>query len=123
MGIKRSDVETGLYYNVTRYYDPNIGRFISAADISYFDPESIGGLNLYAYCGNNPVMYVDPSGAFSLLISLAIIFGIGALSGVAGTFIGDVVVSVFTGEWNFSSWKTYAGAAIGYGFGAIGTVF
>ena len=31
-------------------------------DISYLDPETIGGTNLYAYCFNNPVMYVDPSG-------------------------------------------------------------
>ena len=30
--------------------------------MSYLDPSSINGLNLYAYCANNPVMYVDPSG-------------------------------------------------------------
>ena len=50
------DVETGLYLLTTRYYDPKIGRFITTDDISYLDPESIGGLNLYAYCLNNPVM-------------------------------------------------------------------
>ena len=44
MGIKRSDVETGLYYNVTRYYDPKVGRFISSDDILYLDPETIGCL-------------------------------------------------------------------------------
>lgn len=33
-----------------------------ALTISYLDPETIGGLNLYAYCLNNPVMYVDPTG-------------------------------------------------------------
>ena len=56
MGNKRSDVETGLYYNVTRYYNPEWGRFLNADDVSYLDPESISGLNLFAYCGNNPVM-------------------------------------------------------------------
>ncbi len=56
------DIETGLYYLQTRYYDPETGRFISMDDISYLDPESIHGLNLYAYCGNNPVIYADPSG-------------------------------------------------------------
>lgn len=45
-----------LYHNVTKYYDPKIGRFLSADDISYLDPESIGGLNIYAYCVNNPVI-------------------------------------------------------------------
>ncbi len=49
------DTETKLYYLQTRYYDPAIGRFISRDSIEYADPETINGLNLYAYCGNNPV--------------------------------------------------------------------
>ena len=56
------DEETGLYYLKSRYYDPEVGRFITIDDISYLDPETINGLNLYAYCGNNPVMNVDPNG-------------------------------------------------------------
>lgn len=56
------DTETGLYYLQSRYYDPELGRFISQDSIEYADYESVNGLNLYAYCGNNPVMYVDPSG-------------------------------------------------------------
>ena len=56
------DTETNLYFLQTRYYDPEIGRFITIDDISYLDPETINGLNLYAYCGNNPVMGIDPSG-------------------------------------------------------------
>ena len=58
------DTETGLYFLKTRYYDPEIGRFISIDDISYLDPEIINGLNLYAYCGNNPVMGYDPNGTW-----------------------------------------------------------
>ncbi len=57
------DPETGLYYLQTRYYDPEIGRFISQDSIEYADPETINGLNLYAYCGNNPVMNIDPTGS------------------------------------------------------------
>ena len=52
------DEETGLYYLKSRYYDPETGRFLNADNISYLDPETINGLNLYAYCGNNPVMNV-----------------------------------------------------------------
>ena len=59
------DEETGFYYLKTRYYDPETGRFITIDDISYLAPDTINGLNLYAYCGNNPVMYVDPSGTFN----------------------------------------------------------
>jgi len=51
---KRLD-STGLYYFNARYYDPALGRFISA------DPAR-QGLNWYVYCDNNPLMYVDPDG-------------------------------------------------------------
>ena len=56
------DTETKLYYLKSRYYDPEVGRFISVDGIEYLDPETINGLNLYAYCGNNPVMNVDSNG-------------------------------------------------------------
>ena len=56
------DVETKLYYLKTRYYDPEVGRFMTIDGIEYLDPETINGLNLYAYCGNNPVMRVDENG-------------------------------------------------------------
>ena len=46
----------------SRYYDPALGRFINADSIDYLNPETIQGLNLYAYCENNPVMNVDPEG-------------------------------------------------------------
>ena len=59
------DVETGLYYLNTRYYDPFACRFINADDISYIEPETINGLNLYAYCLNNPIIYLDPYGTWS----------------------------------------------------------
>ncbi len=49
------DEETGLIYLRARYYDPSIGRFISEDPIQ-------DGTNWYAYCANNPVMFVDPSG-------------------------------------------------------------
>ena len=56
------DTETGLYYLQTRYYDPEIGRFVAIDDAAYLAPDTIGGLNLYSYCNNNPVMCVDPWG-------------------------------------------------------------
>jgi RHS repeat-associated protein len=52
---------TGLYYYGARYYDPAIGRFISADPIvqSYANPQS---LNRYSYVWNNPLKHTDPSG-------------------------------------------------------------
>ncbi len=50
------DQETGQYYLRARYYNPAVGRFLQE------DTYRGDGLNLYAYCANNPVMYYDPSG-------------------------------------------------------------
>lgn len=67
------DIETKLYYLISRYYDPETCRFISADSIEYLDPETLGGLNLYAYCCNNPVMNVDPTGKFLLSFLAALV--------------------------------------------------
>ena len=56
------DKDLKMYYLMTRYYDPKIGRFINADTPDYLDHETLGGLNLYAYCNSNPVMNIDPSG-------------------------------------------------------------
>ena len=80
------DVETKLYYLQSRYYDPSVGRFINADSLEYLDPTEVGGLNLYAYCGCDPINYYDPTGTFILaLTSSAIFFGYLALVGVTVT--------------------------------------
>lgn len=56
------DRETGLYYLNARYYNPEWRRFLSHDLSAYLDPESVNGLNLYAYCGNDPVNRFDPTG-------------------------------------------------------------
>ena len=66
------DNETGLYYLNARYYDPSIGRFISLTILDETKGH-INGLNLYMYCNNNPIMYVDPSGCLAFFIITAII--------------------------------------------------
>ena len=117
------DVETGLYFLKTRYYDPEIGRFITIDDLQYLDPETINGLNLYAYCGNNPVMNVDPTGQF-IITFLVACFIVGAAVGAA---IGGVIAynaaknSGATG-WELFGWTMagiFGGAAIGGTIGAF----
>ena len=58
------DADTGLYYLQSRYYDPEIGRFISADDTQYLGASGTAlGYNLFGYCENNPVNAADPSGS------------------------------------------------------------
>ena len=56
------DEETGLYYLNSRYYDPETGRFISPDDTFFLHLECVNGLNLFAYCINNPIMRLDKNG-------------------------------------------------------------
>ncbi|QUI22057.1 RHS repeat-associated core domain-containing protein [Vallitalea pronyensis] len=92
------DQETGTYYLRARYYNPGVGRFIT--ENSYWgsmdDPLS---LNLYTYCKNNPVAYIDPSGHFALAplipvadeaLKAAVIYGGAALAtGIAAKEAGE----------------------------------
>ncbi len=50
---------------LSRYYNPYWRRFLTPDNYSYLDLEDINDLNLFAYCYNNPVMGMDPTGCFS----------------------------------------------------------
>ena len=124
------DNDLCLYYLMSRYYDPQTGRFINADSLEYLDPETIGGLNLYAYCGNNPVMYTDPSGHVALwLLALIGVVASGIINGIynmmaasdeedlGGAFLGGFV------EGALSAITLAVGLAIGAGTGGAGLAF
>ena len=119
------DSDIGLYYLQTRYYDPETGRFINLDQIEYIDPEQLNGLNLYAYCLNNPVMNVDPSGHFVLSISailtiVGISAGVGALFGLGSAVVKDLENGkLFDGDVTFRTYigKLFGGAIAGAGIG------
>jgi RHS repeat-associated protein len=54
---RRLDTETGFYYYRARFYSPERGRFVQRDPLGYAD-----GMGVYAYVGNNPVNFIDPSG-------------------------------------------------------------
>ena len=60
------DEETGLYYLQSRYYAPQMGRFINA-DALIATGQGLLGNNMYAYCNNNPVCYEDPAGTICMI--------------------------------------------------------
>ncbi|MBQ7789195.1 MAG: hypothetical protein IJ398_06035 [Clostridia bacterium] len=84
------DQETGLYYLNSRYYDPKVGRFISADDIGYLGANGdLQAFNLFAYCSNNPVMYVDPTGKIGIVAGIIALVGL--MGGVMFTFTSSEV--------------------------------
>ncbi|MDE6047747.1 MAG: hypothetical protein K2F56_03865, partial [Anaeroplasmataceae bacterium] len=106
------DSETGLYLVTTRYYNPEWCRFISPDSIEYLDPNNINGMNLYAYCRNNPINYVDPDGHMpwwaALLIGGSIIVGLAVASvftaGTVGAIVsGALAGSIINGALGFAS--------------------
>ena len=113
------DRETGLYYLNARYYNPEWRRFISPDSTEYIDPENPNGLNLYAYCNNDPVNYADPSGHFALTT-----FGLWAIVGIvsAAVVIGggaQLLSNSLAGETGVDLWYGVAGAALGTGANAL----
>lgn len=83
------DVETGLYYLNSRYYNPEIGRFINADGLV----GPVGGIlthNMYTYAINNPMMMVDPDGEFPWLILAAVLL-FTPIGGIAAQVTTSVV--------------------------------
>ena len=107
------DTETGFYYLQSRYYDPEIGRFISADDpeVLLESQDSILQHNLFSYCWNNPVNMIDLSGE-----SPANIVG-GIVGGIAGAALGYLLADALglTGwkKWALISAATAGGAMLG----------
>jgi len=91
------DGETGLHYNMHRYYDPDTGRYLTP------DPIGLeGGINPFVYSYNNPVNYIDPYGLWT----------------VSGGF-GLGLAAKFKVGYNSGRWTV--GYGLGEGFGLIGS--
>ena len=107
------DEETGFYYLNTRYYDPEIRRFVNADSYELL-PELAGvygQVNLYNYCNNNPVMYTDPTGESIGAIAIIVLALLGA-GGAGGITYWQLSDKGYSGG-ELAGWTI--GAAVGGG--------
>lgn len=106
---QKLDPETGLYYYGGRYYDAEIGRFISADPFvqSPFDPQN---LNRYSYVLNSPQNYTDPDGYFHKIKKKK---G-GFFRSFFGFFVGAIVAVLTGGAGGAPLWvAAVTGATVG----------
>ena len=103
---KREDATLGLHYFGARWYDAELGRFISV-DPAGFDENNVQLFNRYAYANNNPYGYVDPDGGLPFAIPLVWagkgLMALGA--GVSGHAVG-------TGGYELATGQKTAGEAV-----------
>jgi RHS repeat-associated protein len=103
---RESDPETGLYYYRARYFDANVGRFISTDPIGF----EAGDANLYRYVGNRSTMYTDPSGELGQI----------ALGAIGGGIFGGLYALADDIQKNEFGWNTFGNVTRGAAFGAAG---
>ena len=95
------DTETGLYYLQSRYYDPEVGRFLNIDSVMGVNGD-IHTYNLFAYCGNNPVNRADPTGAATEagtapgILDVLIGLVVGAIEGAtaSASALGGLILSM-----------------------------
>lgn len=120
------DKETGLFYVGSRYYDPEIGRFINADDVDILDGGNDHMLenNLFAYCFNNPVNMTDEDGqwpkwATKVLIGVAVIAAVAVVTVATGGAGAGVAGFIAAGALKGAVIGAASGAVIGGGLGAV----
>ena len=108
------DSETGFYYLQSRYYDPENHRFINADTYASTDSGNSIASNMFAYCGNNPVMRIDIDGRFFNWIT-------GAVGAVVGAAVGAISAAVTGGDAKDILIATVSNALAGFVTGASGS--
>ena len=118
------DTDTEFYYLNSRYYDPEIRRFINADDATLIGASAdFSSCNLYAYCFNNPVNYYDDSGelpswAVKVIIGTAVIAAAAVLT-VATAGTGTALACFAVGALKGAAVGAAIGAASGAATGAV----
>ena len=122
------DTETGFYSLQSRYYDPEICRFINAdnPETTTADFENFAQYNLFVYCFNNPVKLFDETGTWpswatklaigvgAIVIGAAVVAATAATGGAAAAFVGATIAG-----FKAAAVSGAIGAAVGAGTNAV----
>ena len=87
------DTETGWYYLQSRYYDPDVGRFLNA-DVFVSTGQGLRGTNMFIYCGNDPVNFNDNNGCAPGDLFGSLDEAIQDFTNIYGDFPYEVAVSI-----------------------------
>ena len=118
----------GLYYLTTRFYDFTTGRFLNAdvPSICFDDGLTLPeGCNLYSYCRNNPISYVDPTGHSPkwwqwLLFGIGAALVVGAITVLTMGVGTSIMATTMAGAvMHGAAVGTLIGASVGAGLGAV----
>ena len=105
---------------MSRYYDPQICRFVNADDATYLGmDDNFIGCNLFAYCLNNPVNRIDDEGSLSNLAKVAIGVGVIALCATVVALTGGAATGAVVATIHCVATGALQGAAIGAATGAV----
>ena len=108
------DAETGLYYLQSRYYDPEVSRFINPDVFATSDIDGVLAANMFAYCENNPIRNTDSTGTI----------GADTLIGAATGAITSLISGIASGDRGTKLIADVAlGAMAGATKGTISTIF
>lgn len=106
------DQETGYYYLQSRYYDPEIGRFLNTDDTEMIctDQGGITQYNLFLYCQNNAISNSDPTGYGRLTVILKVSFLRRWCGRLCSMIAKAIALYIFKG----AKWAGVIGAALGW---------
>ena len=97
------DKDTGLYYLQSRYYDPNLGRFINADAVEYLGANGdMQAFNLFAYCSNDPINCFDPRGTATNSIGVSFSFGFFGSGYTFGISLATDSEGMVAFQWSYS---------------------
>ena len=113
------DTESRMYYCKSRYYVPEWCRWLNADNPTFLEPMNLDGMNLFAYCQNNPVMLKDENGNFTATV----LWVIGVIASTVVSLVSEFIEDLSDDKKINKKGREYVGATFGGLIGGMGPGF